>query len=55
MNVETPEPYVNDAWRHLICQNFELINGDRVHYSAGNQYDRLYEAEGSDAALAMMV
>ncbi|PYJ61112.1 MAG: hypothetical protein DME24_07415 [Verrucomicrobia bacterium] len=55
MNVETPEPYVNEAWRHLICQNFELINGDRVHYSAGNQYDRLYEAEGSDAALAMMV
>jgi len=54
MNVETPEPLVNNAWRHLICQNFQLINGDRIHYSAGNQYDRLYEAEGSDAALAMM-
>lgn len=54
MNVETPEPYVNAAWRHLICQNFELINGDRIHYSAGNQYDRLYEAEGSDAALAFL-
>jgi hypothetical protein len=54
MHVETPEPYVNAAWRHLICQNFQLINGDRIHYSAGNQYDRLYEAEGSDAALAMM-
>jgi hypothetical protein len=54
MNVETPEPYVNAAWRHLICQNFQLVNGDRIHYSAGNQYDRLYEAEGSDAALAMM-
>jgi hypothetical protein len=25
-----------------------------MHYSTGNQYDRLYEAEGSDAALAMM-
>jgi hypothetical protein len=54
MNVETPEPCVNNAWRHLICQNFQLINGDRIHYSAGNQYDRLYEAEGSDAALAML-
>jgi hypothetical protein len=54
MNVETPEPRVNNAWRHLLIQNFELINGDRIHYSAGNQYDRLYEAEGSDAALAMM-
>ncbi len=55
MNVETPEAYVNDAWRQLICQNFELINGDQIHYSAGNQYDKLYESEGSDAALAMMV
>ena len=26
-----------------------------MHYSAGNQYERLYEAEGSDAALALMV
>jgi hypothetical protein len=55
MNVETPEPVVNNAWRHLICQNFELINGDRIHYSAGNQYDQLYESEGSDALLAMLV
>ena len=55
MNVETPEPYVNNAWRHLLCQNFELINGDSIHYSSGNQYDRLYESEGSDAALALMV
>jgi hypothetical protein len=54
MKVETPEPLVNHAWRHLLIQNFALINGDRIHYSAGNQYDRLYEAEGSDAALAMM-
>ena len=54
MNVQTPEPRVNHAWRHLICQNFALINGDRIHYSAGNQYDKLYESEGSDAALALM-
>lgn len=54
MNVITPEPLVNDAWRHLIAQNFELITGHRLHYSAGNQYNQLYEAEGSDAALALM-
>ncbi|MBI3877277.1 MAG: hypothetical protein HY300_15195 [Verrucomicrobia bacterium] len=54
MNVETPEPLVNNAWRHLLCQNFSLITGDRMHYSAGNQYDQLYEAEGSDTALAML-
>src|ERR1051325_8250170 len=55
MNLETPEPVVNNAWRHLLCQNFELITGDRMHYSAGNQYDALYESEGSDAAMALMV
>ncbi len=54
MNVLTPEPLVNNAWRHLICQNFELINGDRIFYSAGNQYEKLYESEGSDAMLAML-
>ncbi len=54
MNVQTPEPIVNNAWRHLLCQNFELINGDSIHYSAGNQYDKLYESEGSDAALALL-
>ena len=54
MQVETPEPLVNNAWRHLILQNFQLIKGDRMHYSAGNQYDQLYEGEGSDAALALL-
>jgi len=54
MQVVTPEPLVNNAWRHLIAQNFELISGDRIHYSAGNQYNQIYEAEGSDAALALM-
>ena len=54
MDVQTPEPVVNNAWRHLLCQNFELINGDSIRYSAGNQYDKLYESEGSDAALALL-
>lgn len=55
MHVEIPEPYVNNAWRQLIIQNFELINGDKIHYSAGNQYDALYESEGSDAATALQL
>src|SRR5262249_4192580 len=54
-NLESPEPLMNNAWRHLMVQNFELINGDRIHYSSGNQYDKLYEAEGTDAALGMLV
>jgi hypothetical protein len=55
MNVETPEAVVNNAWRHLIIQNLELVKGNRMHYSAGNSYNGLYEAEGSDAALAFLV
>ena len=54
MQVEVPEPRINDAWRNLLVQNFMLANGDRMLYSAGNQYEQLYESEGSDAALAMM-
>ncbi|MBI5772807.1 MAG: hypothetical protein HZA89_03570 [Verrucomicrobia bacterium] len=54
MNVEVPEPVVHNAWRNLLAQNFALLNGDKMFYSAGNQYEQLYEAEGSDAALTMM-
>jgi hypothetical protein len=54
MQVDVPEPRVNNAWRNLLVQNFMLRNGDRMLYSAGNQYEALYEAEGSDAVLAMM-
>ena len=54
MQLQTPEPIVDNAWRHLVVQNFELFHGDRIHYSSGNQYDKLYEAEGTDAALGML-
>ncbi|MHB8897512.1 MAG: hypothetical protein ACYC6Y_02055 [Thermoguttaceae bacterium] len=54
MQVDVPEPRVNHAWRNLLVQNFTLLQGDRMLYSAANQYEQLYEAEGSDAALAMM-
>jgi hypothetical protein len=54
MQVDVSEPRINHAWRNLLVQNFMLLNGDRILYSAGNQYEALYEAEGSDAALAMM-
>ena len=46
IKIQVPEPYVNDAWRALILGNFSLINGDRMFYSAGNQYEKLYEQEG---------
>ncbi len=54
VKVETPEPLVNNAWRHLILQNFSMISGDRMHYSAGNQYNQIYIGEGSDTIQALM-
>src|SRR5207249_1602285 len=54
MNVQTPEPLVNNAWRDLIVQEFSIINDDRMNYSAGNQYEKMYAAESSDAALPIM-
>jgi hypothetical protein len=38
----------------LLAQNFMLLQGDRILYSAGNQYEALYESEGTDAAMAML-
>ena len=50
--IETPEPYVNDAWRALMIGTLMLQKGDAPNYSAGNQYERLYEAESGDVARA---
>jgi hypothetical protein len=55
MQLEIPEPIVQNAWRALVCANLTLINDDRMHYSAGNQYDRLYQGEGCDAVQSLIV
>jgi hypothetical protein len=55
MQVKTPEPVVNNAFRSHLIQNLALVKGSRMHYSAGNQYDQLYEAEGCDAVQALLV
>ena len=54
MNVELPSRGINHAWKNLLAQNFMLANGDRMLYSAGNQYEAIYELEGSDAVLALL-
>jgi hypothetical protein len=54
MRVEVPEPLVNNAWRALLLQDFTIIEGDKMNYGAGNQYQKMYAAESSDAALPMM-
>ncbi len=55
VRLSIPEPVVQDAWRSLVVGNFLIAVGDRMHYSAGNAYDHLYEAECGDAARALML
>jgi hypothetical protein len=54
MDVETPEPLVNNAWKNLIIQNFTITKDDNLYYSTGNQYEKMYGAETSDAAVPLM-
>ena len=44
---------VQNAWRALIG-NYTIAVGDRMHYSAGNAYDHLYEAECGDAVRSLL-
>lgn len=55
MRVETPEAVVNDAWRSTIAGSFMLLRGDDICYSAGNQYEKIYVNEGSDAARSFLL
>jgi hypothetical protein len=55
VNLEVPEPIVQNAWRSMIVGNEMMAVGDRMHYSAGNAYDHLYEAECGDATLSLLL
>jgi hypothetical protein len=54
-SLEIPEPLVQNAWRSLIVGNYLVAVDDRMHYSAGNRYDHLYEAECGDTVRALML
>ncbi|PYJ05819.1 MAG: hypothetical protein DME25_07775 [Verrucomicrobia bacterium] len=53
MQIEGPEPRVNDAWRALVVGCFMMLKGDSMNYSAGNAYERLYQAECGDSTRAL--
>ena len=50
-----PEPVVQNAWRALVVGKYLIAVGDRMHYSAGNAYDHLYEAECGDAVRSLLL
>lgn len=54
MNAEVPEPVVNNAWRALLIQDMSIILDDKMNYSAGNAYQKMYAAESTDSALPML-
>ncbi len=55
MQLEVPEPVVNNAWRSLLIGNQIMVEGDAANYSWGNAYERLYEAECGDAVRAFLL
>lgn len=54
-SLQVPEPLVQNAWRSQNVGNYLVAVGDRMHYSAGNRYDHLYEAECGDTVRALML
>ena len=55
MALSVPEPVVNNAWRALILGTHLLRKQNVLCYSHGNLYERQYEAEGGDAARALLL
>jgi hypothetical protein len=55
VHLETPEPIVNDAWRAMLIGTLMTAVGDRLHYSAGNAYAKLYEGECGDTLRSVML
>jgi hypothetical protein len=55
VELDVPEPMVQNAWRSHVVGNLMTAVSDRMHYSAGNAYDHLYESECGDATRALML
>ncbi len=51
----TPEPIVNDAWRSTLIGSLMIAVGDRPNYSAGNGYSKLYEGESADTVRSFIL
>jgi hypothetical protein len=55
LRLDVPEERVNRAWKATVIANLMMATGDQMAYSAGNVYQRLYEAESGDAVRALML
>jgi hypothetical protein len=52
--IDVPEPYVNNAWRNMITQQYAILMGDHMNYSAMNQYQRQYAHESGEAMRGLL-
>jgi hypothetical protein len=52
---EVPEPIVNNAWRVCLLQNFAMLSGNQMNYSAGNQYARQYAHESGESQRGLIL
>jgi hypothetical protein len=50
-----PETVTQLAVNVLVMEQYRIAVGDRMHYSAGNAYDHLYEAECGDAVRSLLL
>jgi len=55
IGLATPEAIVNDAWRATLIGTQMVAVEDRLHYSAGNAYAKLYEGECGDTLRSVML
>jgi hypothetical protein len=55
LSLSTPEKRVNNVWRSLVIGNYMTAVNDRLHYSAGNAYAKLYEGECGDVLRSIML
>lgn len=55
MVIETSEPVITNAWRSMLVGSLSIISSNRLNLSAGNQFERIVDAEGFDAAEALLL
>ncbi|HEY3395287.1 MAG TPA: hypothetical protein VGK58_21480 [Lacipirellulaceae bacterium] len=55
IQLDTPEEIVDHAWRAALIGNLMIAVGNRLHYSAGNAYAKLYEGECGDTLRSIML
>ncbi|HTL30880.1 MAG TPA: hypothetical protein VL282_16740 [Tepidisphaeraceae bacterium] len=52
--LEIPETVVQNAWRAMIPQQYAILSGAHMNYSASNQYARKYSHESGDSMRSLL-